>query len=58
MRHRWKTYGSLLDLAGSGLSGTEDESGDFDCWSCSSGAEDDDLIMAYCYGVWEGTRQS
>jgi len=24
------TYGSLLDLAGSGLSGAEDESGNFD----------------------------
>jgi hypothetical protein len=30
---RWVTYGSLLDLASSGLAGTEDESGDFDCGS-------------------------
>jgi len=30
---QWETYGSLLDLAGSGLAGTEDEPGDFDCGS-------------------------
>lgn len=33
IQDQWRTYGSLLDLAGSGLSGTEDESGNFDSGS-------------------------